>query len=79
MASISTMRAEAAGTTALKPENILTVEELAKRLKTSKNWVYEKTRDRGQYGEPLPVLKMGRFLRFDWEDVSRWLRSNREK
>jgi hypothetical protein len=60
----------------LKPEDILTPEELAKRLKVGVSWVYEKSRSRGKYGEnPLPVLRMGRYLRFAWPDVVDWLRA----
>jgi len=47
----------------LKPEDILTPEELAARLKVRKSWVYEQTRSRNQ--NPLPRLNMGRYLRFD--------------
>ena len=70
------MRAEASGTT-LRPEDILTVEELSRRLKVGKAWVYEKSRARGQFdGESLPVLRVGKYLRFSWPDVCAWLRRN---
>jgi hypothetical protein len=60
----------------LKPEAILTPEELAKRLKVGVSWVYEKSRSRGKHGEnPLPVLRMGRYLRFAWPDVVDWMRA----
>jgi predicted DNA-binding transcriptional regulator AlpA len=55
----------------LKPEDILTPEELAARLKVRKTWVYEQTRSRNQ--NPLPRLNMGRYLRFDWAKVVEWL------
>jgi hypothetical protein len=62
-------------TATLRPENILTPEELAARLKVRKTWVYEQTRSRNQ--NPLPRLNMGRYLRFDWAKVVEWL--NQEK
>ena len=56
----------------LKPEDILTPEELAARLKVRKSWVYEQTRSRN-HRKPLPRLNMGRYLRFDWTKVVEWL------
>jgi predicted DNA-binding transcriptional regulator AlpA len=55
----------------LDPADLLTLDELAARLKTSKRWVYEKSRKRCV--DPLPVFRMGRYLRFSWRDVSYWL------
>ena len=41
----------------LRPEDILTPEELAQRLKVSIDWVYEKSRARGRHGgRPLPCF-----------------------
>jgi excisionase family DNA binding protein len=57
----------------LDPQQILTIDELASRLKTSRRWVYEKSRRRCQ--NPLPAIHIGRYLRFNWVDVSAWLRS----
>jgi hypothetical protein len=60
----------------LDPKDILTPGELAKRLKVGVNWVYEKSRARGKHsGQPLPCLRVGRYLRFSWPDVCVWLRS----
>jgi excisionase family DNA binding protein len=53
------------------PTQILTMAEVAGRLKVSKRWVYEKCRHRCQ--NPLPAIRIGRYLRFDWGDVSAWL------
>lgn len=62
-------------TNTLDPRDILTPDELAKRLKVGVSWVYEKSRSRGKYGgKPLPVLRMGRYLRFAWPDVVEWMR-----
>jgi len=58
---------------ALDPKDLLTPKELASRLKVKKGWVYEKMRP-GQ-ANPMPVIKMGKYLRFNWPDVSAWLRS----
>jgi predicted DNA-binding transcriptional regulator AlpA len=56
----------------IDPSQILTLTELAQRLKVSERWVYEKTRRRSQ--NPLPTIRIGRYLRFDWVRVSEWLR-----
>jgi hypothetical protein len=60
----------------LEPSDILTPEELAERLKVKVTWVYEKCRAGGSYGRnPLPVLRCGHYLRFDWNAVCAWLRA----
>ena len=60
------------GPSAVDPSHILTLPELAERLKVSERWVYEKSRRRCQ--NPLPCIRIGRYLRFDWTSVSSWLR-----
>jgi len=57
----------------LRPEDILTPDELAARLKVPKSWVYEKTRSRNRNRNPLPCLRLGRYIRFDWAKVVEWL------
>jgi excisionase family DNA binding protein len=59
--------------TTLRPEDILTPDELATRLKVPKSWVYEKTRSRSRNRNPLPCLRLGRYIRFDWARVVEWL------
>jgi excisionase family DNA binding protein len=56
----------------IDPSSILTLSEVAERLKVSERWIYEKTRRRSQ--NPLPCIRIGRYLRFDWVSVSAWLR-----
>jgi predicted DNA-binding transcriptional regulator AlpA len=58
-------------TSVLSPADILTPQELAARLKVKPGWIYEKMRPRQP--NPLPVIKMGRFLRFSWPAVAAWL------
>jgi len=55
----------------LKAEDILTPEEVAVRLKVPESWVYEKTRVRCR--NPIPCLRLGRYIRFDWNAVIAWL------
>jgi hypothetical protein len=54
---------------AILPADILTVAELAERLKVESTWVYEN--QRGLH--PLPVLHCGRYLRFSWPAICEWL------
>ncbi len=56
----------------VNPADILTLAEVAERLKVSERWVYEKSRRR--CSNPLPAIRIGRYLRFDWVEVSAWLR-----
>src|ERR1700689_2278785 len=55
----------------VKAEDILTPEDLAPRLKVPDSWVYEKTR--GRCRNPIPCLRLGRYVRFDWAAVATWL------
>lgn len=55
----------------LDPNDILRPDELARRLKVPESWIYEKTRTRCQ--NPLPCLRIGRYIRFDWKAVVEWL------
>ena len=61
-------------------EEILTPEQLAQRLQVKPSWVYEQTRDRTSVRNPdtLPYIKMGRYLRFDWNDVLGWLERHKK-
>lgn len=64
-------------TSVIDPSQILTLSETAERLKVSERWIYEKSRRRCR--NPLPCIRIGRYLRFDWTDVSAWLRSQKER
>jgi excisionase family DNA binding protein len=58
----------------INPTDILTPEELAKRLKVPLGWVREKVRARKQGTAPrLPHFKAGKYIRFHWPAVSAWL------
>ena len=58
----------------INPVDILTLEELAKRLKVPTGWVREKVRARKQGDTPrLPHFKCGKYLRFHWPTISTWL------
>jgi predicted DNA-binding transcriptional regulator AlpA len=74
--------AQQANPTPAMPIEILTPEQLALRLQVKRSWVYEQTRYRADIrnADPLPYLKLGLYLRFDWKDVLTWLeRQKRQK
>jgi len=50
---------------------LITVEEMAARLKVPLSWVYQRTRSRGR--DRLPHIKLGKYIRFEEEAVRRWL------
>jgi hypothetical protein len=59
--------------TAIQPADILTPQELAKRLKVPLSWIYKQSARHGPAA--IPVLRCGMYLRFSWPDVCAWLRS----
>jgi len=60
------------GQHSLTLQELLTLEELAERLKVRKSWVYARTRETGPGS--LPRLKAGKYLRFEERAVVEWLR-----
>ena len=59
----------------LDPSELLTPAQLAARLQVHKTWVYEQTRSRAlvRNSDPLPFIRMGKYRRFYWPEVSAWL------
>jgi len=52
-------------------DELLTVAEVALLLKVPKSWVYERTRGRG--ADRLPVVKLGKYVRFRPEAIQEFL------
>ena len=63
---------------ALDPADILTPEELAGRLKVSKSWIFEQTRQRARVRNkhPMPCIRLGKYIRFNWISVCAWMEEN---
>ena len=57
----------------MSPSELITAKELAKRLNVPVSWIYRRTR-LGQ--EAIPHVKMGKYVRFDWEEVVRFYKKN---
>jgi hypothetical protein len=54
---------------------ILTPKQLAERLQVRVSFIYENTRKRAgvRNPDPLPSIRMGKYLRFYWPQVEKWL------
>ena len=62
-----------------EPGALLTPEQLAERLGVDPSWIKEQCRARGRKGtDPLPCHHVGRYLRFDWEEVKLAERKERQ-
>jgi len=55
---------------------LLTPQQLSERLAIPVSWIREKTRERARVREkdPLPLVRLGKYVRFSWEDVLAWLK-----
>jgi hypothetical protein len=62
----------------LDPADILTPEELAERLKVSKSWIFEQTRQRARVRNKnvMPCIRLGKYIRFNWVAVCTWMEEN---
>ena len=58
------------------PPELLTVKEAARFLKVPVSWVYEHVRP--EAGDRLPVVKLGKYLRFDSRDLRAYIDAKRE-
>jgi excisionase family DNA binding protein len=59
----------------INPADILTPQEVAKRLKVSVTWIYENRRSKKGR---LPARSVGRYLRFYWPEVCQWWSARKE-
>jgi excisionase family DNA binding protein len=52
--------------------NFLTPTQLAKKLDVPLSWIYRRSRERG--AGSIPVIRVGKYLRFNEKEVDAWLR-----
>ena len=58
-------------------QNLLSVGELAEKLNVPVSWVYSRTRETGP--GTIPRVRLGKYVRFEWEKVKEWIeRQNAE-
>lgn len=53
-------------------DKLLTVDELAAKLKVPKSWIYSRTRQSGP--GTIPKIRIGKYLRFNWDDIWEWIK-----
>ena len=51
--------------------DLLTISEMAERLKVHKSWIYRRTEERGPWS--IPRMKVGKYLRFNEAEAMAWL------
>lgn len=54
-------------------EELINVKELARKLRVPISWIYERTRP-GWRGERMPFYRLGKYVRFRYEEVLAWLK-----
>jgi hypothetical protein len=58
-------------------DSFIAFRQISERFHVKVSTVHEKSRRRCL--NPLPVIRIGRYLRFDWLEVSAWLRLQSER
>jgi hypothetical protein len=60
---------------------LLTPAALAERLAVPVSWIREKTRQRARErdADPLPVVPLGKYTRFDWDDIVAWIERQKKR
>jgi len=58
-------------------EQLLTVDELAEKLKAPPSWIYSRTRQTGP--DTIPMIRVGKYCRFRLDDVLAWLERKGEE
>jgi excisionase family DNA binding protein len=59
--------------------DLLTVDDVAALLKVSRSWVYEHTRVRQPLGDPLPSVKLGKYVRFERHAILAFIERQRAR
>jgi hypothetical protein len=54
---------------------LLDAEQLAARLNVPPSWVRSRSRSRTPREERIPVIRLGRYCRYRWPEVSAWLQA----
>jgi excisionase family DNA binding protein len=57
-------------------QNLLSVEELAETLNVKKSWIYSRSRETGS--GTMPKIKVGKYVRFELDQVMDWLKEQNE-
>ena len=62
------------------PADLLTPKQLSKRLNLPVSWIREKSRKRARErdNDPLPLVRLGKYVRFDWNEVKCWIERQKQ-
>jgi predicted DNA-binding transcriptional regulator AlpA len=54
---------------------LLTPKQLSEKLSVPVSWIREKSRERARVrdSDPLPIVRLGKYVRFRWSDIEAWL------
>ncbi len=55
----------------LKKDELVTLQDVASRLKVRPSFLYAPSRRKGP--DPIPCVKVGKYLRYDLDEVREWL------
>jgi hypothetical protein len=61
-------------------ELLLTPKQLSKRLSVPISWVREKSRKRARErdADPLPIVRLGKYVRFSWPEIQAWIERQKQ-
>lgn len=55
----------------MNDEILMTIDDLSQKTQLPVSWFYSRTRQTGPGS--IPRLKLGKYLRFRWAEVEKWL------
>jgi len=58
-------------------ESLLTVDELAAKVKIPKSFFYAPCRRKGP--DAIPAYRIGKYIRYSFPEVMKWIESRRER
>ena len=61
----------------MENSDLLTITEMAARLKVHPSWLYSRTRETGE--GTIPRIKIGKYIRFNESEVFEWLRKKQNE
>lgn len=76
IASITPTPTDSNGAENRMDDALLTVQDAARFLNVTVSWIYEHVRDGAE--DRLPVVKLGKYLRFDQRDLRDYIDAKRE-
>ena len=56
----------------MENSDLLTITEMAARLKVHRSWLYSRTRETGE--GTIPRIKIGKYIRFNESEVMTWIK-----